>query len=71
MNGTARTDGSTVTLPSADLVAPSSSLVWSEVSYNYTPVVGYTITGTLPLSDLMLTSPRTQAPVYDGKKCSL
>jgi Flp pilus assembly protein TadG len=70
LNGTARTAGSTVTLPSADLVAPSSSLVWSEVSYSYTPVVGYTITGTLPLSDQMFMSPRTQAPVYDSIKCS-
>lgn len=71
LNGTARTEGSTVTLPSADLVAPGNSLVWSEVSYSYTPVVGYTITGTLPLSDQMFMSPRTQAPVYDGKKCTL
>ena len=71
LNGTERTPGSTVTLPSADLVTPGSSLVWSEVNYNYTPVVGYTITGTLTLSDQMFMSPRTQAPVYDGQKCTL
>ena len=70
MNGTARTAGSTVTLPSADLVAPSSSLVWSEVSYSYTPVVGYTITGTLPLSDQMFMSPRISAAGL-RQQCSL
>ena len=70
LNGTARTAGATVTLPSADLAAPGS-LVWSEVNYNYTPVVGYTITGTLTLSDQMFMSPRKDAPVYDGKTCGL
>ena len=63
LNGTARTDGATVTLPSADLAVPNSYLVWSEVNYNYTPVVGYTITGTLPLSDQMFMSPRVTPPV--------
>ena len=56
LNGTARADGSTVTFPSADLAVPNSYLVWSEVNYNYTPVVGYTISGTLPLSDQMFMS---------------
>ena len=70
LNGTARTAGSTVTLPSSVLAVPSSSLVWSEVSYNYTPVVGYTITGTLPLSDQMFMSPRISPPVYDSKTCT-
>ncbi len=69
MNGTARTDGATVTLPSADLAVPNSYLVWSEVNYNYTPVVGYTITGTLPLSDQMFMSPRISPPVYNSKAC--
>ena len=67
LNGTARTAGSSVTFPSSALAAPSSSLVWSEVSYNYTPVVGYTITGTLPLADQMFMSPRISPPVYDSK----
>src|SRR5215813_13344864 len=42
LNGTARTINSTVTLPDASLAIPNSSLVWSEVNYNYTQVVGYT-----------------------------
>ena len=70
MNGTARADGSTVTLPSADLAVPNSYLVWSEVNYNYTPVVGYTISGTLALSDQMFMSPRITPPVYDSKTCA-
>jgi Flp pilus assembly protein TadG len=70
LNGTARTAGASVTLPSEALAVPNSSLVWSEVNYNYTPVVGYTITGTLSLSDQMFMSPRVSPPVYDSKTCS-
>ena len=70
LNGTARADGSTVTLPSADLAVPNSYLVWSEVNYNYTPVVGYTISGTLALSDQMFMSPRITPPVYDSNTCT-
>lgn len=70
LNGTARADGASITLPSAALAVPNSSLVWSEVNYNYTPVVGYTITGTLALSDQMFMSPRVSPPVYNSKSCS-
>ncbi|HET7911547.1 MAG TPA: TadE/TadG family type IV pilus assembly protein [Pseudolabrys sp.] len=70
LNGTARADGASVTLPSSALAVPNSSLVWSEVSYNYTPVIGYTITGTLSLSDQMFMSPRITPPVYGVKTCS-
>jgi len=57
LNGTARGVGSAVTLPSA-LAIPNSSLIWSEVSYLYQPVVGYVITGPLTLSDRMYMRPR-------------
>lgn len=57
LNGTARTVGSTVTLPSA-LALPSTYLVWAEVSYGYKPTIGYTITGTLNLSDQIYMAPR-------------
>ncbi|HET7803365.1 MAG TPA: TadE/TadG family type IV pilus assembly protein [Pseudolabrys sp.] len=70
LNGTARAANSSVTLPDAALAVPNSSLVWSEVTYNYTPVVGYTITGTLPLSDQMFMTPRISPPVYDSKTCN-
>jgi hypothetical protein len=70
LNGTARTEGATVTLPDAALAVPNTYLVWSEVSYNYTPVVGYTITGSISLTDQMFMSPRITPPVYDGVTCS-
>ena len=70
LNGTERTIGSSVTLPSSALAVPNSYLVWSEVNYNYTPVVGYTISGTLALSDQMFMSPRITPPVYDSKTCT-
>ena len=70
LNGTDRSIGASVTLPDAALAVPNSSLVWSEVSYNYTPVVGYTITGTLSLSDQMFMSPRITPPVFNSLTCS-
>jgi Flp pilus assembly protein TadG len=68
LNGTARTTGSTVAIPSA-LAAPSSKLIFSEVSYPYTPNLGYIITGTLNLADHMYQSPRISAPVYNSIAC--
>jgi len=56
-NGTARAKGSGVTLPSA-LAVPSTSLIYSEVSYSYKPVIGYVITGTLSLADEIYMRPR-------------
>jgi Flp pilus assembly protein TadG len=52
-----------VTIPAALAAAPGT-LIYSTVSYAYTPIVGYTITGSLTLSDHMYMSPRTQAPSY-------
>ena len=57
LNGTARAKGSTVTLPPA-LNIPNSSLIWSEVQYNYTPVIGYVITGSMNLKDQIYMRPR-------------
>jgi Flp pilus assembly protein TadG len=57
LNGTARSVGSTVTLPTALNVA-STSLIWSEVQYSYKPVVGYVVTGTLTLKDQIYMRPR-------------
>jgi hypothetical protein len=61
--------GGTVTVPSALQVA-NSQLIYSQVSYAYTPTVGYTITGTLNLSDQMFMSPRITTPVYGGTACT-
>jgi Flp pilus assembly protein TadG len=68
-NGTARAAGSSVTIP-ADLAIPSSSLLFSEASYAYTPAVGYTISGTLTLSDKMYMAPRISAPTYNNIACT-
>jgi Flp pilus assembly protein TadG len=57
LNGTKRATGSVVTLPSA-LVIPNTSLVWGEVSYTYTPTIGYVITGPLTLKDQIFMRPR-------------
>jgi Flp pilus assembly protein TadG len=57
LNGTKRATGSTVSLPAA-LNVPSTSLVWSEVSFTYKPTIGYVITGTLNLSDQIYMRPR-------------
>ena len=55
--GTKHAVGSAVTLPSA-LLVPSTSLIWSEVSYSYKPTIGYVVTGTLNLSDQIYMRPR-------------
>jgi Flp pilus assembly protein TadG len=57
MNGTARSKGSTVTLPTALLIA-NTSLIWSEVQYTYTPTIGYVISGSLTLKDQIYMRPR-------------
>ncbi len=56
-NGTARAKGSSVTLPTALKVA-STSLIWSEVQYEYKPTIGYLISGTLNLKDQIYMRPR-------------
>jgi Flp pilus assembly protein TadG len=56
-NGTARTVGSTITLPTA-LVVANSTVIWSEVSYLYKPTIGYMITGMLTLKDQLYMAPR-------------
>ncbi len=47
----------TISVP-AGLRVPNSSVVLAEVSFAYTPVIGYNITGTIPLSDQLYTRPR-------------
>lgn len=61
-NGSARSVGSSVSLPTA-LKVPSTSLVWSEVSYAYKPTIGYVITGTISLKDQLYMRPRLSTTV--------
>ena len=65
LNGTARSKGSTVTLPAA-LNVVNSSLIWSEVQYTYKPVIGYVVSGTLTLKDQIYMRPRLSDTVTRG-----
>jgi Flp pilus assembly protein TadG len=62
LNGTARAIGSPVTLPGT-LGAPSSYYVWGEVKYNYTPTLGYVMTGTWVLTNQIFMSPRESTSI--------
>lgn len=70
-NGTARADNSTYTFDAstAALDVPGQ-LILAEASYDYTPIVGVVITGTITLSDRMFMSPRITTPDYNGKTCN-
>jgi Flp pilus assembly protein TadG len=57
LNSTARAKGSTITLPTALNVA-NSSLIFSEVQYDYKPTIGYIISGTISLKDQIYMRPR-------------
>ena len=57
LNGTARATDDVVTVPAALNVA-NTQLIWSEVSYSYTPDVGYVVTGTMNLADQIYMRPR-------------
>lgn len=53
----ARAKGETVALPPS-LVVNNTQLIWSEVTYDFKPSVGYLITGTLQLKDQLYMRPR-------------
>ena len=57
LNGTARVVGSKITLP-ASLQTPNISVILGEVTYAYTPALGYVVTGTITMSDSFYMMPR-------------
>jgi Flp pilus assembly protein TadG len=58
-NTTARPKDQTVTVPAAlKIPNQATTLIWGEVQYTYTPVIGYVITGTLNLKDQIYMRPR-------------
>jgi len=57
LNGTPRTVGASVTLPTS-LQTPNISLIWGEVTYPYTPSLGYFITGTINIYESTYFYPR-------------
>ncbi|MFZ5733266.1 MAG: TadE/TadG family type IV pilus assembly protein [Pseudomonadota bacterium] len=66
-NASARPVNSSVTIP-ASLAVPNTYLIWSEVSYDYKPAVGYVVskaTG-IPLKEEFFTRPRQSNCVLYG-----
>jgi Flp pilus assembly protein TadG len=62
MNGTALQKGQVVTLP-VSITQPNMSYIFGQALYNYTPILGYTIVGTIPLSDYLYMSPRSTGSI--------
>jgi hypothetical protein len=65
LNGTARPVAQPITLPTS-LGTPSPaniSLLLGEVTYQYTPNLGYTISGTIPISESYYLYPRVSSVV--------
>jgi Flp pilus assembly protein TadG len=63
LNGTPRTVGQPMTLPSSLAGQANISLILGEVTYAYTPNLGYTITGTVNLSDSYWLFPRNSTSI--------
>jgi Flp pilus assembly protein TadG len=68
LNGTKRSVGSTITLPTA-LNVPSTQLILSEVTYAYKPTIGYVISGTLNLAEKIYMRPRLSDSVAGPTSC--
>jgi len=60
--GTARTVGSTVTLP-ASLTTANATYIWGEATYVYTPTVGYQVTGPITLHQQTYMAPRLSTSI--------
>ncbi len=57
-----RTVGSTVPVP-AGLIVNNTQLIWSEISYIYTPAVGFVMKTAVTLTDQCYTRPRQSTSV--------
>ncbi len=56
--------GYVVTTIPASLLVPNTQLIWSEVTYSYTPITGYVMgKAVIPLSEQTFTRPRQSAKV--------
>jgi Flp pilus assembly protein TadG len=60
---TARAANETVTLPDGLNQYPNTTLIWAEAAYDYTPTVGYVVTGTLTLRDHLYLRPRLTSKI--------
>jgi len=65
LNGTPRSTNQPMTLPSAlgTPSPPNISLILAEVTYQYTPNLGYTISGTVPITQSYYLFPRVSSVV--------
>ena len=61
-NITARAVGSTVTIPAA-LAVVNTQLIWSEVTYTYTPSIGYVVIGSITLNEQNFVRPRQSSTI--------
>jgi Flp pilus assembly protein TadG len=80
LNGTARAVGSSVSVP-ANLAVPTPPynastcsaypcyLILGEVSYTYTPMFGYFLTGAITLSDTLYVTPRNVNCIQRNASC--
>jgi Flp pilus assembly protein TadG len=66
--GTPRTVGQSVTLPS-QLVVNNSYLIWGEAQYTYTPPIAYVISGPIVLKDQIYMSPRMSSSISGPSTC--
>ncbi len=62
LNGTARSVGSTVTMPT-NLQTSGITLLYGEVTYPYTPAMGYVVTGTINIFQSIYFYPRLSSTI--------
>jgi Flp pilus assembly protein TadG len=62
LNGTARTVGSSITLPTK-LQSPNITILFGEVTYPYTPSMGYVLTGTINIYESVYFYPRMSTTI--------
>jgi Flp pilus assembly protein TadG len=67
-NTTARSTGTTVTLPSG-LMTTNGSVIMSEITYNYTSPTTKVITGPLSMTNSFYTKPRRVAAISGPSSC--
>ena len=58
VGATAHGRGTTMTLPDGLANFPNTTLILAEAQYDYTPTVGYVVTGTMALKDHLYLRPR-------------
>jgi Flp pilus assembly protein TadG len=69
LHGTPRTVGQSVTLPTSLQTPSGLSLIWGEVTYPYTPSMGYVISGTINIYQSIYFYPRLSNSVTLSQSC--